>query len=79
MEKKKKGIFEGKSKWIIWSTIIFAILGIVSLIVGFSIAKGFMTVLAWFGSRWAIYIYILLALVGFLVTWIIFKKKIGDE
>ena len=79
MKKKKKGIFEGKSKWIIISTIIFAILGITALILGFGFTNGFMSVLMWFGSRWAIYIYIVVALLGFLLAWVYFKNKIGEE
>lgn len=79
MEKKKKGILEGKNRWIFWSTIGFAVLGIISLIVGFGIADGWMSVLLWFGSRWAVYIYITLALLGFLIAWVIFKQKIGED
>lgn len=79
MKQKKKGIFEGKSKWIIISTIIFAILGITALILGFGFTNGFMSVLMWFGSRWAIYIYIVVALLGFLLAWVYFKNKIGEE
>ena len=79
MKKKKKGIFDGKSKYIIWGTIAFAILGIIVLIVGFGMAYGWMAVLQWFGSRWAIYIYILLGFLGFLVAWVIFKMKVGED
>lgn len=79
MKNKKKGIFKGKSKWIIISTLAFATLGIFALILGFSLANGFMSVLLWFGSRWAIYIYITLALLGFVVAWVIFKQKIGED
>jgi len=79
MKQKKKGIFEGKSKWIIISTIIFAILGITALILGFGFTNGFMSVLMWFGSRWAIYIYIVVALLGFLIAWVYFKNKIGED
>lgn len=79
MKQKKKGIFEGKSKWIIISTIIFAILGITALILGFGFTNGFMSVLMWFGSRWAVYIYIVIALLGFLIAWVYFKNKIGED
>lgn len=79
MNKKKKSIFEGKSKWIIISTIIFAVLGIVALILGFGFTNGFMSVLLWFGSRWAIYIYIIIGLLVFLLAWVIFKHKLGGD
>lgn len=79
MKKNKKGIFEGKSKWIIISTIIFAILGITALVLGFGLTYGFMSVLKWFGSRWAIYIYIIVALLAFLTVWVYFKNKIGED
>lgn len=79
MKKDKKGIFQGKSKWIIISTIIFAILGITALVLGFGFTYGFMSVLMWFGSRWAIYIYIALALIAFLIVWVYFKNKIGED
>lgn len=79
MKKNKKGIFQGKSKWIIISTIIFAILGITALILGFGLTNGWMSVLMWFGSRWAIYVYIVIALVAFIVIWVYFKGKIGED
>lgn len=79
MKKNKKGIFQGKSKWIIISTIIFAILGITALILGFGLTNGWMSVLMWFGSRWAIYVYIIIALIAFIVIWVYFKGKIGED
>jgi len=79
MKKNKKGIFQGKSKWIIISTIIFAILGITALILGFGLTNGWMSVLMWFGSRWAIYVYIVIALLAFIVIWVYFKGKIGED
>ena len=79
MKKNKKGIFNGKNKWIVISTIIFAIIGIASIVIGFGLTYGWLAVLQWFGSRWAIYIYIIIAILGFLVVWLIFKNKIGGE
>lgn len=78
-KKKNKGLFEGKNKWVIISTIAFLLLGIVALVLGFGFANGFMSVLLWFGSRWAIYVYIIIALLLFLLAWVIFKQKIGDD
>ena len=83
MKKKKdsklKKFVNSKGKWAIITTIIFAIIGITALVVGFGLANGWASVLAWFGSRWAIYVYILIAFLGFLLAWIIYKTKMGDE
>lgn len=79
MKKKKKSLFEGKSKWIIISTIIFAVLGVTALIVGFGLTYGWQSVLNWFGSRWAIYIYILIGIIVFLTAWVLFRKKIEEN
>lgn len=77
--KKVKAFFEGKSKWIIISTIIFAILGITALVLGFGLTNGWESVLAWFTSRWAIYVYIMLAVVALICIWVFFKNKIGED
>lgn len=77
--KKRNRLLEGKSRWIIFSTIIFAILGIVALILGYGLTEGWSALLAWFSSRWAIYVYIIIGLLGFLVAWIIYKIKMGGE
>lgn len=77
--KNKKGILQGKSKWVIISTIAFVILGIALIVVGFGVTYGWLSVLQWFGSRWAIYIYIIIGLLGFLFAFVIFKQKIGED
>ena len=77
-KKNKKKLFEGKNKWVIISTIIFGILGIVALVLGFGIANGFDSVLRWFGSRWAIYIYILAGFMVFVILWLWFRKEVND-
>lgn len=79
MSDKKKKLFKGKSKWVILSTAIFALLGITLLIVGFGVTYGWMSVLEWFGSRWAIYVYIIVGLLIFLIAWVVFKQKIGED
>lgn len=68
-----------KGKWVILSTGIFLAIGITALIVGFGLAYGWLAVLQWFGSRWAIYIYILLGLLVFLVIWVIHKAKMEEK
>lgn len=77
--KNKKGILQGKSKWIIISTIAFVILGIALIVIGFGVTYGWLSVLQWFGSRWAIYIYIIIGLLVFLFAFVIFKQKIGED
>jgi len=79
MKKKIKAFIEGKGKWVIISTTIFALIGLIALVVGFGLTYGWMAVLSWFVSRWAIYIYIIIALIGFVVVWVIFRQKIGGE
>ena len=83
MKKKKNSklqtFVQGKGKWALISTGIFALIGITALIVGYGLTDGWASVLAWFGSRWAIYVYIIIGFIGFLVAWIIFKSKMGDE
>ena len=76
--KKEKGEKQSRNKKVVVSTIIFAILGITAIVVGFGLTDGWASVLAWLGSRWAIYIYIMLALVIFVVVWVLFKNKIGE-
>lgn len=78
-KKNKKGNLQGKSKWILISTIAFVILGIALIIIGFGVVNGWLSVLQWFGSRWAIYVYIIIGLLGFLFAWVIFKRKIGED
>lgn len=77
--KNKKGILQGKSKWVIISTIAFVILGIALIVIGFGVTYGWLSVLQWFGSRWAIYIYIIIGLLVFLFAFVIFKQKIGED
>ena len=78
-DKNKKGISQGKSKWVIIATIAFVILGIALIVIGFGVTYGWLSVLQWFGSRWAIYIYIIIGLLVFLFAFVIFKQKIGED
>ena len=77
--RNKKGILQGKSKSVIISTIAFVILGIALIVIGFGVTYGWLSVLQWFGSRWAIYIYIIIGLLVFLFAFVIFKQKIGED
>ncbi len=72
---KRKEKLTNEKKLIIISTIMFGVLGITALILGFGLTNGWNTVLAWFSSRWAIYVYIGVALLAFLVVFLVFKTK----
>lgn len=64
-----------KSKQAIWSiigTIAFALLGLACLFVGYGLRDGWDSVIAWFSSKYAIYLYIGLVIyvclaIGFLL------------
>jgi len=64
-----------KGKWVILSTLIFILVGLICLVVGFGIADGWDAVLAWFGSRYAVMIYVIVALLIFGIVWFIHKAK----
>ena len=78
MKKSKKELLKAK-KWGIMSSIIFVVIGIVAIVVGFGISDGWESVLNWFTSRWSIYVYIAAAFLVFLAAYTIFKSKIGDN
>lgn len=60
LQKRKRRI------WLIGATA-FAIIGIVAFVVGYGLKDGWASVLAWFTSKWATYLYIGLALYAFVV------------
>lgn len=64
-----------KGKWVLLSLLIFAVFGITALIVGFGLANGWLSVLQWFGSKWAIMIYVLIVFIIFGAVWFIHKAK----
>ena len=75
MLKKKEAQSPKATKWIIISTIVFALVGITALVLGFGLTNGWASVLRWFGSRWAIYIYIGVALFAFLIVFLVHRKR----
>ena len=80
--KKKRGFskfIQEHGKWAIVGTIVFALIGITALVVGNGLAYGWDSVRAWFTSRWGIYVYIIVGFLGFLIAWVIFKMKMGDD
>lgn len=64
-----------KGKWVLLSLLIFAVFGITALIVGFGLTNGWLSVLRWFGSKWAIMIYVLIVFIIFGAIWFIHKAK----
>lgn len=72
---KFKEWVDRKGKWVILSFIIFAFVGLVCLVVGFGIANGWLSVLKWFGSKWAIMIYVLIGFMIFGIVWFIHKMR----
>ncbi len=64
-----------KGKWVLLSSLIFAVFGITALIVGFGLANGWLSVLQWFGSKWAVMIYVLIVFIIFGAIWFIHKAK----
>lgn len=75
---KKKAFKESKSKVAIISTVAFLLLGITAFVVGYGLTDGWDSVLAWFSSRWAVYIYIMLAFLILIVVWLWGKRKVGE-
>lgn len=64
-----------KGKWVILSFIIFAVVGLVALFVGFGLTNGWIETLKWFGSKWAIMLYVLLGFIAFGLIWFIHKVR----
>ena len=60
------------------STIAFAVVGITAIIVGFGLQYGFDAVIGWFASRWAVYLYIALALGAFVGAWAIHEHRMKE-
>lgn len=75
MKNKKKNKLEKRTVIAIVSTGSFLLIGILALVIGFAIKDGWASVLAWFASRWAIYIYIAIAIMVFLLVWFIHKRR----
>lgn len=57
------------------SLIAFAVVGVSAFVIGYGLQDGFDAVLRWFGSRWAVYVYIALALGAFVVAWVIHESR----
>lgn len=73
--KKKKKKLDKATKIAIISTIAFLLVGITAFVVGFGIKDGWLAVAKWFVSRWAVYVYITLILLIFVLIWFIHKRR----
>lgn len=60
--------------WTIITTGIFLSLGILGLVLGFGLTNGWESVALWFTGRWAIYVYILIAILILIGVWALYKK-----
>ena len=68
-------VFKKKNLFIIVSAIIVAV-GLLAFILAYGLADGWDAVGAWFGSPYAILLYIGLGCYGLLVTWLIVYDKV---
>ena len=73
--KKKEKKLDKASKIAIITTALFFGIGLAALAIGFGIKDGWWAVLSWFWSRWAIYVYIALAILIFILIWAIHKRR----
>lgn len=60
-------------------TVAFIVLGLLALFIAFVIKDGIESVLKWFGSEWAIRMYIGLAFCAFGILWLILWSKRYEE
>ena len=75
MIKNKKKKLDKATKVAIITTISFLLVGIAAMVIGFGIKDGWLSVAKWFVSRWAIYVYIALLLMVFVLLWFIHKRR----
>ena len=68
---KKRNLF------IIVSLIVIAI-GVLCFVLAYGISQGWDVLLAWFRSKWAVMLYILLGCYALLVIWLLIGDKIKE-
>ncbi len=74
-DKKKKLKLEKATIIAIISTLAFFLVGIAAIVIGYGVKDGWDSVGRWFTSRWAIYIYIVIALLIFALAWFLHKRR----
>ena len=80
MDKNKvKEYVEKHGGKILVGSLIFLAIGIAAFVIGFVIAYGWAVVLAWFGSRWALLLYLFIAIYIFLISFLIHMNKMKDR
>lgn len=67
-----------QEKIAILSTVGFGLLGVTAFVVGYGLKDGWKSVLMWFVSRWAVYVYIAIILLLFIVIYVVHKKRMED-
>lgn len=60
-------------------SIVFFLVGIASLVLAFGLKDGWASVLAWFTSRWAMYVYVAIGLWIIIVLYIIYIAQKYEE
>lgn len=70
MRKKDKAVM----KWYLLAGV-FALIGIASFIVGYGLKDGWDSVIAWFTSKWAVWVYVFAVVYVFVALGYVFWKK----
>jgi len=73
--KKKKKKLEKTDIIAIIGTVSFLIVGLAAFVIGYGVKDGWEAVGRWFTSRWAIYVYIAIVLLAFVLVWYIHRRR----
>lgn len=63
--------------WLIGAGV-FALIGIASFVIGYGLKDGWDAVIAWFTSKWAMWVYVFAAAYAFILLGYVFWKKNRD-
>ena len=76
MKKKIAKFIKSKGgKWTIIGTTIFLVVGIAAFVLGYGLTAGWLWVAQWFVSKWAIMVYVFIALYIIVVIRLIYLSK----
>lgn len=70
-QKSKKNLF-------LIVSLIVILVGLVCFILAYGISQGWDVLIAWFGSKWAIILYILLGCYALFAGWLLISDKIKN-